>query len=201
MATETTRKRLAWCTGTLLTKVRPSYHYHFLHDLESLYWLLLWIILGSEPAACTLDPTDEIYVTWREEFCQLFSSDVMLVYLARRVFMLDDSAQSFFDWSQVFIKQDLPSIDLYRPLFDFKHEWLATYTELERTPQDPITGLWPATCFTADLYDKFGEMVDQVIAGIPEGGMQTRSILQKLHVYNETDGRAATQALVDRLLA
>jgi hypothetical protein len=81
---------------------KPKYHYHIFHDLGSLYWLLVWIVLSSEPVSCDLSPDNDIYELWAQAFSQLFSPEDFATGWATKLKLLSQDL-NYFVWSAIIL--------------------------------------------------------------------------------------------------
>ena len=179
MPVEVLRDQLCWMPIDI---VQPKYHYHIFHDLESLYWLLVWIVLSSEPMSNDLSTGNDIYKSWAHAFSVLFSpGDLMTGGATKLIFLSRD--QNYFVWSAIIQGVGWRDHLIFQPIFDFRNAWESAYFALQRTPQDYNQVLWPTSCFTGDLYTQFSEMVTKIIEALPQDQVLVRSIRRKVAGY------------------
>ena len=67
------------------SKARPPFRYTFLHDIESLLWIALWVILHHLPRGTELEEKDHLFVKQISYATKLFPSEPLMSKERRNV--------------------------------------------------------------------------------------------------------------------
>ncbi|KAG2010451.1 other/FunK1 protein kinase [Coprinopsis cinerea AmutBmut pab1-1] len=165
MAVEVEKRSFFAPSGRLPFK--PEFHRHYLHDLESLYWLMVWCAFVLVP-----DGIQQVDVEmWEKAFFELFPLDTsenisrkaeMLYCPGELSYVLDKSG-----W-------DSDTLNVLEDLFDLGNDFRNEYVRLQKIPQEESGGRrWAQEHFNADIYDKFSKVLDSVGSRLPPGKQQT----------------------------
>ncbi|EAU80887.2 other/FunK1 protein kinase [Coprinopsis cinerea okayama7 len=133
------------------------FHRHYLHDLESLYWLMVW-------CAFVLVPVDIQQVDvemWEKAFFQLFPFEAPVKSVSGKGLALafpGDLSSSLQEcgWDE----NTLAALD---DLFNLGNDLRNEYARLQKIPQEASGGRrWAQEHFNADIYGKFSKVLDSV---------------------------------------
>jgi hypothetical protein len=109
------------------------------------------------------------------------SNDIAKSRTSKVLFISRD--QNYFVWSAIVFGVGWHDHLIFQPTFDFRETLQNAYIELQKTAQDSNTLIWPAGCFTADLYTQFFATVTKVITALPDDQVLVRSIRRKVAGY------------------
>lgn len=185
MATEARKKLLSWVHRDKAPDAYPTYHYHPLYDLESLYWVFIWFIFSREPIACDLPLDDDVYYDWDKQLRRIFDRSADL-WVERQLLFLHPGQRDYMEWLETMELLGWPAHDVADPIFDLFLEWQKVYIQLENTPQDAATHRWPISCISNSMYCSFDETLTKVGSNIGKGPFHVRSIRRKLENHQNS---------------
>ncbi|KAG2006134.1 other/FunK1 protein kinase [Coprinopsis cinerea AmutBmut pab1-1] len=143
----------------------PPFHRHYYHDLESLFWLLIWYAITYLPIhdpETAQDIVAKINVgSWKTMiFDALFPRERQSQHGNRQLFWAG-SGSIYIDLMD---EAQWPEETVYVLLrFDeIISEFHSAYTSLHRSPPKDNAARWPDAQFSDSLYEKFISILDDV---------------------------------------
>ncbi|KAF6763704.1 hypothetical protein DFP72DRAFT_1040472 [Ephemerocybe angulata] len=133
---------------------RPHHHFHFLHDLESVFWVASHHIVNSIPENPRNIPTVDSVKAWHATVKRYF--DDTTDSIVRRQVLLQQNLDELHTeleqwWTAEFT-------DIFLQIFVFARDLIAQYKALQKQPQVSLTHdasdrRWPEDLLTSDAYD------------------------------------------------
>ncbi|KAF5334540.1 hypothetical protein D9611_013803 [Ephemerocybe angulata] len=162
---------------------RPQHHFHFLHDLESVFWVATHHIAHNIPENPSNAPTIKSVEAWHAEVKGYFGDTIESIK-DRYTLLTEDMVDLSTGLEQWWTKDIANSFGI---LFSFSESLVAQYKALHKEPQVPPTPnalerRWPEHLFTSEPYDTLISLLDEVISGLPSKVpvLQTWAVLADL---------------------
>ncbi|KAF5334539.1 hypothetical protein D9611_013802 [Ephemerocybe angulata] len=171
---------------------RPHHHFHFLHDLESVFWVASHHIANSIPGNPRTAPKVESVKAWQRMIKSYFG--VTTESILRRQILLHQYLVELYRALQQWWTEEVTEV--FYGLFEFAEVLIAQYKALQKQPQvlltpDALDSRWPEDLFTSDAYDTLISLLDEVLSGLPSEVpvSQTWVVLAKLEQAAAEEGR------------
>ncbi|EAU87340.2 other/FunK1 protein kinase [Coprinopsis cinerea okayama7 len=149
----------------LRTNMLPPFHRHYYHDLESLFWLLIWYTITYLPID-NPEAKQDIVATintasWKTNiFDVLFPREHQSQHGSRAHFW--DNQTRVYDNLAVEVQWPEETVDVLERLSKIISDFHSAYTTLHRNPPKDNAARWPDAKFSDSLYEKFTSILDDV---------------------------------------
>ncbi|KAF6763697.1 hypothetical protein DFP72DRAFT_1136358 [Ephemerocybe angulata] len=170
----------------------PHPHFHFLHDLESVFWVASHHIANSIPDDTRNIPTVDSVKAWQRMVKSYFGVTTESI-LRRRALLQHNMAELYRGLKQWWTAEFTGG---FLRLFVFSIDLIAQYKALQKQPQvlltpDALDRRWPEDLFTSDAYDTLISLLDEVLSSLPSEVpvSQTWVVLAKLEQAAAEEGR------------
>ncbi|KAF6741110.1 hypothetical protein DFP72DRAFT_982382, partial [Ephemerocybe angulata] len=146
----------------------PHPHFHFLHDLESVFWIASHHIANSIPENPRTAPTVDSIKAWQRMVKNYFG-DTTGSILRRRALLQHNLAELYRGLKQWWTAE---FTGVFLRLFVFSRDLIAQYKALQKQPQVSLTPnsldrRWPEHLFTTELYDTLISVLDEALSRLP----------------------------------
>ncbi|KAF6763699.1 hypothetical protein DFP72DRAFT_1163642 [Ephemerocybe angulata] len=168
----------------------PHHHFHFYHDLESIFWVASHHIAKYIPEDPCTAPTIDSLKAWRATVQSYF--DDTTESILRRERLLEERFLELQRKLQQSWTTDFTSS--FRILFSFSRDLVAQYKALHLEPQTPLNPnslnrRWPEHLFTSELYDTLTLLLNKTLARLP----RQVPVLQTWALLADLEQEAAAQ--------
>ncbi|KAF5334494.1 hypothetical protein D9611_013804 [Ephemerocybe angulata] len=166
------------------------HHFHFYHDLESVFWVASHHIAKNIPEDPCRAPTVDSFKAWRATVQSYFDNTTESIL--RREHLLEERFLELQRELQQRWTTDFTSS--FRILFSFSRDLVAQYKALQKQPQVSLTPnsldrRWPEHLFTSEPYDTLICLLDKTLARLPP----QVPVLQSWALLAELEQEAAAQ--------
>ncbi|KAF6763678.1 hypothetical protein DFP72DRAFT_480858 [Ephemerocybe angulata] len=150
---------------------RFKQHFHFLHDLESSFWVVNYYIATSIPEDAKSRPSKTTTRAWHDKRMATYFANTSESILWRSFLLGSDGTigrllEGHPYWRRNFIQRTIRHMDT------FAIALIKAYMALFDEPQiqigvNPSDIRWPAHIFTLELYDEFLVCLDRLLQMLP----------------------------------
>ncbi|KAF6763698.1 hypothetical protein DFP72DRAFT_955852 [Ephemerocybe angulata] len=175
----------------------PHHHFHFFHDLESVFWVASHHIVNSIPDDPRNIPTVDSVKAWHTTVKRYFNDTTDSILRRQRLLEknLDELYRALQQWWTAEVTE------VFYGLFEFAEVLIAQYKALQKQPQvlltpDALDRRWPEELFTSDAYDTLISLLDEALSSLPSKVpvLQTWAVLADLEQAAAAEGRKAKRS-------